>query len=71
MLLRMEVSHFNAYCIGNYILVCVDTRTLYATVVDAEDHLEHVDGHKFVFKEFMDHPEKFRSTFNEKVYASF
>ena len=50
-----------------YYCLFVDTRTVYATVVDAKDHLEHVDGHEFVFKEFMDHPEKFRSSFNEKV----
>jgi len=51
-------------------LLFVDTRTVYATVVDAEDHLEHVDGHEFAFKEFTDHPEKFRSSFNEEVCTS-
>ncbi|XP_065915090.1 alpha-aminoadipic semialdehyde synthase, mitochondrial-like isoform X1 [Dysidea avara] len=30
-----------------------NTRTVYATVVRTKDHLEHVDGHKFISKEFL------------------
>lgn len=44
-----------------------DTRTIYATVVDMEDHLEHVDGFQFDVKDFINHPETYRSTFYEKV----
>ena len=44
-----------------------DTRTIYATVVDMEDHLEHVDGCQFDVKDFINHPGKYRSTFYEKV----
>lgn len=44
-----------------------DGRTIYATVVNMEDHLEHVDGHQFEVKDFINHPEKYRSKFSEKV----
>lgn len=44
-----------------------DARTIYATVVGMEDHLEHVDGCKFDVTDFITNPEKYRSTFYKKI----
>jgi len=43
------------------------TRVVYATVVNMEDHLEHMDGRQFDVEDFMKHPENYRSSFFEKV----
>ncbi|XP_065178945.1 alpha-aminoadipic semialdehyde synthase, mitochondrial-like isoform X2 [Sycon ciliatum] len=44
-----------------------DHRRVYATVVKREDHLERIDGGGFNLEEFNTFPERYRSTFAEKI----
>lgn len=45
----------------------IDTRKVYGTVVDREDHLYREDGVPFSVEDYKTNPEKYRSKFANKV----
>ena len=47
-----------------------DTRKVYGTVVEREDHLYREDGLPFSVDDYVSNPEKYRSAFAEKVISS-
>lgn len=49
------------------ILLTLDTRKVYATVVDKEHHLVRKDDGGYDEKDFLAHPEHYKPTFAEKV----
>lgn len=46
---------------------CIDTRKVYATVVDKHHHLVRKDGGEYSDEDFFAHPEEYKATFYEKV----
>ena len=54
---------YYSYCI----LLIIDTRKVYATVVDKHHHLVRKDGGGYSDEDFFAHPEEYKATFYEKV----
>ena len=48
----------------------IDTRKVYATVVDKHHHLVRKDGGEYSDEHFFAHPEEYKATFPEKVLIS-
>ena len=49
------------------ILQDTDTRRIYACHLELQDYLVHRDGKEFSREDYRQHPERFESTFHEKV----
>jgi len=45
------------------------TNVLYGCVVDMENNLERKSGGGFSREEYIEHPERYKSIFNTKVYT--